>query len=191
MNPQCKTSYAVKKLSMSQKFQAKEDVIDKLSKELGSPVKEIGYISPGHGLRGKHNPISTDQYVLKMYNEYRSKRCEIHLGCLCLTNENSVSSSERDQGRKLNHEGEETELLAPSVKRGTCQQQIQQVEDIVEKLREKHGKKFSVEKVNAWAHMINMGKHSSYDAPPNFPYFDKHFQTEHPSTLSRKTHSAV
>lgn len=113
--------------------------------------------------------------MLKMYNEYRSKLCEIRVWCLCLTNENSVSSSERGQGRKQNFEGEETELLAPSAKHGTCQQRIQQVEDIVEKLREKHGKKFSVEKLNTWAHMINMGKHNSYDTPPNLPYFGKHF----------------
>ena len=109
-----------------------------------------------------------------MYNEYYSKHCEIRLWCLCLTNENRVSNSEKSQGKKRNREAEETELLAPSAKRGTCQQRMQQVEDIVDKLHEKHGKNYSVERLNAWAHMINMGKHNSYDMPPNLPYFGKH-----------------
>ena len=53
--------------------------MDELSKELDGSVIEIGYVSPGHGLRGKHNTISTDRDVLKMYNDYHSKRCEIRL----------------------------------------------------------------------------------------------------------------
>ena len=79
MYPQCKTSFDVKKLSVSRKFHTREDVMDELSKELDGSVIEIGYVSPGHGLRGKHNTISTDRDVLKMYNDYHSKRCEIHL----------------------------------------------------------------------------------------------------------------
>jgi len=27
--------------------------------------------------------------------------------------------------------------------------------------------------INAWAHMIHMGKHASYDNPPDLPYFKK------------------
>ena len=27
--------------------------------------------------------------------------------------------------------------------------------------------------LNAWAHMIQMGKHSSYEDPPNYPYFGR------------------
>ena len=56
MNPQCKTSFVVKKLSVSRKFHTREDVMDELCKELDSSVEEIGYVSPGHGLRGNTIP---------------------------------------------------------------------------------------------------------------------------------------
>ena len=43
----------------------------------------------------------------------------------------------------------------------------------MEELKEKRGSKYTVERLNAWAHMINMGKHSSKDDPPNLPFFGK------------------
>jgi len=58
------------------------------------------------------------------------------------------------------------------------------VKDIVDKLHEKLGKNYSVEKLNTWAHMINMGKHNSYDISPNLSYFGKHPHAEQPFTLS-------
>ena len=30
-----------------------------------------------------------------------------------------------------------------------------------------------MEKLSCWAHMLNMGKHSSYDEPPDYPFFKK------------------
>ena len=43
------------------------------------------------------------------------------------------------------------------------------MEDI-KKSQEKHGDTYSVEKLNCWAHILNVGKHSSYDEPPDFPF---------------------
>ena len=53
---------------------------------------------------------------------------------------------------------------------------LKQVEEVVEKLREKHGTNYSVEKLNAWAHLNHMEKHSSYIEPPNPLYFGKRHQ---------------
>ena len=50
-------------------------------------------------------------------------------------------------------------------------EKIAQIEEIVSNLQEKHGSKYSVEKLNCWAHMILMKKHTSYDNPPEYPYF--------------------
>ena len=72
MNPQRKTSFVVKKLSVSRNFRTREDVMDEQSKELDTSLEEISYVSPGHGLRGKHTTMSTDRDVLKI--EYHSKR---------------------------------------------------------------------------------------------------------------------
>ena len=41
------------------------------------------------------------------------------------------------------------------------------------KLKEKHAASYNIEKLNAWAHLLHMGKHNSYETPPNLPYFGK------------------
>lgn len=169
INPQRKTNYAVRKLSVTSKFSAVQDVKDELSKVLGSPLSAVGYISPGHGFKGKHNGLATDQALLQMYREHQSKRCEIRLWCFCVVEDNAATSAPVETTRKRSCQTEQEQ--PPSAKRGTCKQRLEQVEDVVKKLREKHAEAYSIEKLTAWAHMINMGKHSSYDTPPNLPYF--------------------
>ena len=59
-------------------------------------------------------------------------------------------------------------------KREAIAKTISTVETIVGELRERHGDTaFSVEQFNCWAHMINCGKWSSHDEPPDFPFFNK------------------
>lgn len=64
-----------------------------------------------------------------------------------------------------------------STKKESIMLSIQEVEDIVKKLQTQHGSLMKVEQYNAWAHMINTGKHSSYDEPPELPYFKKSKKT--------------
>ena len=52
-------------------------------------------------------------------------------------------------------------------------QKLQEVEKIVEELKEKRAANYNIEKLNAWAHLLHMGKHNSYETPPNLPYFGK------------------
>ena len=47
---------------------------------------------------------------------------------------------------------------------------MDEVEEIVEKLSGKHDS-YTPEQLRAWAHMIHLKKHASYDAPPNKPFF--------------------
>lgn len=60
-------------------------------------------------------------------------------------------------------------MLATGSKRTSSAQKLQ---NIVEKLKEKHAASNGIEKLNAWAH-LHMGKHISYETPPNLPYFGK------------------
>ena len=62
---------------------------------------------------------------------------------------------------------------ATGSKRTSSAQKLQEVEKIVEELKEKHAASYSIEKLNAWAHLLHMGKHDSYETPPNLPYFGK------------------
>ena len=53
-----------------------EELMDKVSK----PKRQVGYIEPGHGLRGKQRCPSSDDDLDKMYEVY--KKGEITLWCL-------------------------------------------------------------------------------------------------------------
>ena len=47
-----------------------------------------------------------------------------------------------------------------------------EIDEICDKLVKQHGEKYTKEQTRAWAVLIQMGKHESYDSPP-----DKHFFT--------------
>lgn len=59
---------------------------------------------------------------------------------------------------------------ASGSKRMSSAQKLQEVEKIVEELKEKHAASYDIEKLNAWAHLLHMGKH---ETPSNLPYFGK------------------
>lgn len=44
---------------------------------------------------------------------------------------------------------------------------MSKVDEIFQKLDDTHKNKFTPEQKRAWAHMIELGKHDSYDEPPN------------------------
>ena len=67
----------------------------------------------------------------------------------------------------------QSDIPPPLSKRQAIAKNISEVEEIIKVLREKHSDAYSVEKLNCWAHMLNVGKHSSYDEPPDFPFFKK------------------
>ena len=50
---------------------------------------------------------------------------------------------------------------------------MSEVELIIEKLKENHENSYSPEQLRAWAHMIHMKRHTSYEFPPDKPFFGK------------------
>ena len=50
-------------------------------------------------------------------------------------------------------------------------QKMAAVNDIFEKLRDKHNEKYSPEQLRAWSHLLEMEKHDSYEEPPDKPFF--------------------
>ena len=62
---------------------------------------------------------------------------------------------------------------APPTKRDSIARNISKVETAVKELKDKHGDTYPTEKLNVWAHLINIGKHHSYDEPPDYPFFKK------------------
>ena len=134
-------------------------------------LQQLG-ISSGHGMKGKQNSLEVDDDLVEMYTEYQSKR-EILLWCFAIIEENSVPETQKSRKRSRNTSRDPVDGDEPRTtsKREACQKKIQ-VDDI-SKLKEKHGSKYSIEQLSAWAHMLHIGKHDSHDTPPNRPFFGR------------------
>ena len=48
---------------------------------------------------------------------------------------------------------------------------MSELEVIVDDLSERHGDAYTTEQIRAWAHMLQMKKHNSYQEPPKKPFF--------------------
>ena len=63
---------------------------------------------------------------------------------------------------------------APQSKRhASLLNMMSNVNEIVTKLKAKHGEKYTPVQLNCWAHMIHTHKHESLDNPPNKSFFGK------------------
>lgn len=123
-------------------------------------LDNFGFIEPGHGAKGKQRWLASDDDIKDMYSLHEGKK-EILLWCLNYS----------DRKRAISPGGNENETS----KRSRYDKQldkITEVEAIEEDLRDKHsGGPYSEEQLRSWAHLIQMKKHSSYDVPPNKPFW--------------------
>ena len=162
INQAKKSEYSVEKLAATTCFSSLDGLKQQLH-QLNPHIRDkFGYITPGHGLKGKLNSITAEQDLLEMYSVYKNKH-NILLWCY-------VGAEDPKRKRPATTTSSKH---APTAKRSSCESTINAVQQIVEELKEKHGCKYTVERLNAWAHMINMGKHSSKDDPPDLPFFGK------------------
>ena len=160
-NRERKSDYTVEKLNFMSKFSSVEELRDELKSTLQFLPSEFGFVEPGHGLRGKQRWIHDDADIEEMYNGFPRRR-DFLFWCYTV-------AVAKDAGRKR-PAPVETGLLAPKPK-SSCQKKIVEVEEIIADLKDRHGGKFSTEQFTMWAHVIHIGKHSSYDIPPDQPFF--------------------
>lgn len=118
----------------------------------------MGYIDPGHGLKGKQKQLSTQDDLADMY-DCVSTTNEIVLLCFVEKTKKAPTSKKSTDGKDTT--GTKKNIAA----------KITEVEEMVKKLKDKHGSKYSIEQLNAWAHLIHVEKHDSCDHPPDLPYF--------------------
>jgi len=69
MNPELKRDYSVHKVK-STKFETLDELRDCLSGALPCGFTQLGYIEPGHGLKGKMQWIAGDDDLTEMYAKY-------------------------------------------------------------------------------------------------------------------------
>lgn len=160
-----KSEYTIKRLPCTRKFKSIEDLRTEL-KSMDVATRDIGYIKPGHGAKGKQMWLGTQEDLDEMYEPLDKKaNREILLWCY-MKKDGEDDPPGKSRKRPLSQVDNDS---AP--KRTPSAQKLQEVEKIVKELQQKHASNYSVEKLNAWAHLIHLGKHNSYETPPNLPYF--------------------
>ena len=159
-----KSEYSIKRVKYTEKFSSVEDVRTELQ-SMDVATKDVGYIEPSHGAKGRQMWLETEDDLHEMYQIYDKKRKSEMLWC--------YMKAEREDDRPIRARKRPlspTSMSATGSKRTLSAQKLQEVEIIVEKLKEKHAASYGID---AWAHLLHMGKHDSYETPPNLPYFGK------------------
>ena len=99
--------------------------------------------------------------LVNMYGDYKGKKIKLWV--------------KRHQVRKRSHspKADVSSAKARRTNYDSHLSKMSEVELIIEDLKEKQGTKYTPEQLQAWAHMIHMKKHTSYDYPPDKPFFGK------------------
>ena len=126
----------------------------------------IGYIEPGHGLSGKKKWLTSEYDLSDMYEASKGK-CDITLWCY-----GPAPCSDPVRARKRQQSVGAEGAKAPKTSRyDTHVDRMAEVATIEDELQEKHPGKYTDQQLRSWAHLIQMKKHSSYDEPPDKPFF--------------------
>ena len=140
MSPTKKSDYAVYKFTSGhfcsiEEF--REALHDKFPVNLPKPANiQLGYIEPGHGLRGKQEWLCEDSDLNDMYAHYEGKK-EVIVWCFC-----KVSGSAQSQKRGKSSSTKLTK--SPRVSPYDSQlQKTSEVQEIVKDLQDKHEGVFS------------------------------------------------
>ena len=124
----------------------------------------MGYIEPGHGAKGRQRWLHDDSDLTDLYQLYKGKK-EIMLWC------HSLARPERSRSRSPRGSGSSAGAKTSSKVAQSLISKRDQVDAIVQKLKDKHQDKFTPPQLNTWAHCIHMKTHSSYDESPDKPFF--------------------
>lgn len=185
INPKKKSLYEIRPLKKNVQFDSLNNLRRCVKEEAGLFKGALGYIEPGHGVKGKTRELNDDEDLVEMYVLHKRKR-DVLLWCYGEVTSEGSSSSATNESHKRPATG-----TPPPSKRECIAKTISNVETIVENLKGKHGENgYPVEQFNCWAHMINSGKWSSYDPPPELPFFKKSKGKEKPKENPSNTSSS-
>lgn len=117
---------------------------------------DIGYIEPGHGSKGRKQWINTDEDVEVLFSKHKGKKSILLWA----------------YSRMLKQMGRNQSAVAESASCSVEQKELSGIDKCFEDLKEKHvDGKYTLEQLRMWAHLIQMGKHSSTDEPPDKPFW--------------------
>ena len=122
---------------------------------------DIGYITPGHGMRGKLMTLTSDDDVAVMYAEFKHKKC-ILFWMKCQAKSRKRASSNTTDCPTAKRSGS---MYDATLKK------MHEVDVIAEEPKKKHEGSYTEEQLRCWANMIQLKRHDSYDTPPSKPFF--------------------
>lgn len=128
---------------------------------------DIGYIEPGHGMKGKKQWLITDDDIEEMY-----KKHGILLWAYSFMN-SSTKTKKMDS------------TFAEHMK------SLLDADEKYDELCEKHGNKYTLEQLRMWAQLIRYGKHDSTDEPPDKPFWKGHKRHDVSQVPSAKRFATV
>lgn len=138
---------------------------------------QFGYIQPGHGKKGKQFELTSDKDLKEMYERHKKKR-DILLWM--------KHSKKRPRSESDNPPGGSSRKCSRSNYEGQLNK-MAQIDEIIDKLVEKHKDTYTQEQYRVWALLLQMGKHESYDHAPDKLFFKqgkKHVSKAAATTVS-------
>jgi len=140
---------------------------------------DFGYVEPGHGLKGKKEWILDDEDAKKFVDKWRGKKngeCTLW----CFSKGKDKKHTKRSRSKSPGAKPKSSQYDSHIAK-------MAKVDDIYQNLDKTHGSQYTPEQKRAWAHMIQLGKHSSQMSPPNKRFFQTSMSSvdANPGTLTR------
>ena len=124
---------------------------------------EIGYMEPGHGLKGRKRWIHVDDDLRDMYAAYGTRK-EVVIWCAPFRDRKGQTSKRPQLSDNSGPPSQKTKFAVHSEK-------MSEVEEIIKNLKTKHDSQYTDEQLRVWAHMIHLKKHDSMESPPCKPFF--------------------
>lgn len=139
----------------------------------------FGYIQPGHGSKGRQQLVVENRDLATMYDVYKKKRqVLLWLKVTKCKQKRQPSSNdvECQQVTKQLRTQAESEVKIPmgggKSNHDRHLKKMSEVELIVDQLEDiPSNSQYTPEQIRAWAHLIHMKKHDSYNDPPKKPFF--------------------
>ena len=120
----------------------------------------MGYVEPGHGMKGRKIWIHTDDDVKMMYEKHGKKKTIL---LWCYTEASPVCKKGAVAGRSI-------ATGKGGTKYGQHLDKRSEVDTIYDQLQEKHTG-YSPRRLRAWANMVHLKSWTSLDKPPDKPFF--------------------
>ena len=165
VNPAKKSEYRVHNVRDCSKFVNKEQ----LEGFVKLTFKEyqllcMGYVEPGHGWKGKQRWLNSDNDIVELYRTYQEKTKDILLWC-------HLPSTQKSRKRSAKQKPSSDEPQSKRSQSIINDEKTSEANKIFKSLSEKHESRYTPEQLHAWAHLIELKKHTLLEDPPDYQYF--------------------